>query len=102
VLKPPSPTDSGRQEWEFRRSTLRGLSAVSTHIDDIKRVRSFQRPVLVVTGIETVSFHRRIDEILATEFPSAERLDLLGNHGAVASAREEFVRGLLGFLSRRP
>jgi pimeloyl-ACP methyl ester carboxylesterase len=101
-VKPPSPTDAAWQDWLFRRSSLRGLSTVATHTDDINRLKNFRRPVLIVTGTDTVSFHRRIDEILAAQFPSAERLELPGGHAAVASATHQFVRGLLAFLNRRP
>ena len=99
-LKPPAQSDAGWQEWAFRRSALRGLSAVATHTDNIDRLRRFNRPVLIVTGSETVSFHRRIDEILATQFPTAERLELPGGHGAVVSAPQQFVRGLTEFVNR--
>jgi pimeloyl-ACP methyl ester carboxylesterase len=100
-VAPPSRSESERQEWDFRRAALRGLAAVANHSDDINRVRKFNRPVLIVTGQNTVSFHRRIDDILAAEFPSTERLTLPGGHGAVASAPQQFVNGLTEFLRRR-
>ena len=99
---PPQSTDANARDWAFRRSALRGLSVVATHTDQIDRVRTFRHPVLIVTGADTVVFHRRIDDILAAEFPSAERLSLAGGHGAVASDSDQFVRGLVAFLSRRP
>lgn len=100
-IKPPAQTQPGWPDWEFRRSALRGLSAVATHTDNVNRVKTFKGPVLIVTGADTVSFHRRIDGILATEFPTAERLELPGGHGAVASAPQQFVREFMAFLSRR-
>jgi pimeloyl-ACP methyl ester carboxylesterase len=100
--RPPDPMDTNARDWAFRRSALRGLSVVATHTDKIDRVRAFRRPVLIVTGKDTVSFHQRIDDILAAEFPAAEQLRLPGGHGAVASDTEEFVRGLMAFLNRHP
>jgi pimeloyl-ACP methyl ester carboxylesterase len=101
-LNPPAPTDADSQAWAFRRSALRGLSAVATHSDNINRVKTFKRPVLIVTGADTISFHRRIDEILTTEFPAAQRLDLPGGHGAIASDASLFVRKFMEFVSQRP
>src|SRR5262249_6881993 len=75
-LKPPDPGDARAQEWAARRDALRGLSAVAHMKVDLKRLTSFRKPVLMVTGDSTVSFHRRIDEILAAQFPTVERLDL--------------------------
>lgn len=100
-LKPPTQSDAQRKEWVFRRSALRGLSIIATHTDRIDRLKNFTRPVLIVTGTDTVSFHRRINEILATQFPDVERLELAGGHGAVATEPQQFVAGLMRFLNRR-
>jgi pimeloyl-ACP methyl ester carboxylesterase len=99
-LKPPAQTDAQWKEWAFRRSALRGLSVVATHTDTIDRLKKFRRPVLIVTGTATVSFHRRINDILATQFPDVKRLELAGGHGAVATAPQQFVTGLMQFLNR--
>ncbi len=99
-VKPPAQTDAQWKEWVFRRSALRGLSAVATHTDSIDRLKKFRRPLLIVTGTDTVSFHRRIDDILATQFPNVQHLELAGGHGAVATAPQQFVTGLVQFLNR--
>ena len=101
-VKPPSRTEAGWEEWVSRRSALRGLSVVSAHVDDINRLKTFRRPVLIVTGSNTVSFHRRINEILATHFPMVERVELPGGHGASASAQEEFVNKMRAFIAQHP
>jgi pimeloyl-ACP methyl ester carboxylesterase len=101
-LEVPRSTDPGWDDWVSRRSALRGLSAVASHADDISRLKSFRRPVLIVTGSNTVSFHRRINDVLATYLRSAERAELPGGHGATSTAREEFVRVVDAFLTRHP
>ncbi len=100
-LAPPGAKEPGRDEWVARREALRGLSAVATHPDSLARVSAFPRPVLIVTGATTVSFHRRINDILASTFPRAERAELPGGHGAVATAQTEFIAMLRAFLARR-
>jgi pimeloyl-ACP methyl ester carboxylesterase len=99
-VKPPARTDAAWGRWVSRRSTLRGLSAVSGHTDDVGRLKTFRRPVLIVTGSRTISFHRRIDDLLAMHLPLAERAELSGDHGAPASAREEFVSKIKAFLTQ--
>jgi len=99
-LKRPEPGGAGWHEWVARRPALRGLSAVAELQGDINQLKSFRKPVLIVTGKNTVSFHRRIDEILAVQCPLVERLELPGNHAAVVTAQEEFLNGLRSFLER--
>ena len=99
-MTPPAAGGAGYDDWMARRGSLRGLSAVANHSDAAARLRSFQRPVLIVTGADTVSFHRRINDILADALPRAERVELPGGHAAVATAQEEFVALLRTFLAR--
>jgi pimeloyl-ACP methyl ester carboxylesterase len=98
--KPPSSGEPERQDWVARRSALRGLAAVANHSDRRERLKTFRRPVLIMTGTETVAFHRRINDILAGDFPMAERVELTGGHSAPVTAREEFVAKLRAFLAR--
>jgi pimeloyl-ACP methyl ester carboxylesterase len=99
-VKPPARTEAGWEDWVLRRSALRGLSVVATHVDDVNRLKTFRRPVLVVTGSSTVSFHRRINDILATHLARAERAELPGGHGASASAKDQFVDKIRAFLAQ--
>ena len=99
-LKRPEAGSALWQEWVARRAALRGLSAIAQLQGDINQLKSFRKPVLIVTGKNTVSFHRRIDEILAAQCPVAERLELPGNHAAVLSAQNEFLNGLQSFLEQ--
>ena len=102
--KPSAPGDLDWENWLVRRSALRGLSVIPAHTDTPDRLRGFRRPVLIMTGSNTVRFHRRINEILAQTLPMAERVELGGGHtlGAPVSAVEEFVATLQAFLVRHP
>jgi pimeloyl-ACP methyl ester carboxylesterase len=99
-LKKPEPGSALWQEWAARRAALRGLSAIAQLQGDANQLKSFRKPVLIVTGTRTVSFHRRIDQILATQCPVVEGLELPGNHAAVVTAQDEFLNGLRSFLER--
>ena len=98
--KPPVVGQPGWQEWVTRRSAMRGLSVVPNHTDSTARLKAFRRPVLIMTGADTVAFHRRINDILAANFPIAERVELAGGHTAPVTAREDFVAKLRAFLMR--
>jgi pimeloyl-ACP methyl ester carboxylesterase len=100
-LERPDPGSVGWQEWVSRRSALRGLSAIATLKGNVDALANFRRPVLIVTGTNTVSFHRRIDEILATHFPIVDRLELPGTHSAIVTAQDVFLNGLRSFLEKR-
>lgn len=98
--KPPVEGQPGWEEWEMRRSAMRGLSVVPNHTDSTERLKAFQRPVLILTGSDTVAFHRRINDILAASFPLVERAELAGGHTAPVTAREDFLAKLRAFLLR--
>jgi pimeloyl-ACP methyl ester carboxylesterase len=73
---------------------------VANHRDDTHRLKNFRRPVLIVTGKDTVAFHRRINDILAASLPLSERAELPGDHRAPKTARDEFIFELRAFLAR--
>lgn len=98
-----SPRDDPRwPEWVRRKDALRGLAAVGRHTDDVRRLRALRCPVLIMTGASTVSFHRRIDEVLARQLPNVRRVELPGGHGSPLTAPDEFLKALEDFLARRP
>src|SRR5215470_18412666 len=99
-LEKPVPGSAGWQEWVARRGALRGLSAITQLQGNLKQLKTFGKPVLIVTGRNTVSFHRRIDEILAVQCPVVERVELPGNHASVVTAQDEFLKSLRSFLER--
>src|SRR5262249_1163787 len=58
-LTKPEAGKEGSQEWVTRRAALRGLSAIAQLQGDMNRLRDFRQPVLIVTGKNTIGFHRR-------------------------------------------
>jgi pimeloyl-ACP methyl ester carboxylesterase len=99
-VKPPARTGAEWEVWVSCRAALRGFSVIADHTDDVNRLKNFRRPVLVMTGSSTISFHRRIDDILATHLPLAESTELPGDHGAPVSVQDEFVSKMRAFLAR--
>lgn len=99
-LQKPESDDARWQEWVARRDALRGLSAIAQLKGNVNRLKKFRKPVLIVTGKNTVSFHRRINDILVTQCPVVERLELPGTHAAVVTAQDEFLKRLQSFLER--
>ena len=86
------------QVWAKQKDRLRGLSAVANHADSIARVNSFRRQVLLLTGKGTVAFHRRINEILLTEFPKAKLKEIAGGHSAPQVSVGEFIQAIKRFI----
>jgi hypothetical protein len=84
--------------WAKQRNRLRGLSAVANHTDSISRLNLFKPPVLILTGMGTVAFHRRINQILAEEFPNATSKEIAGGHSAPQAAVKEFIEAIQEFL----
>ena len=84
--------------WIKQKNRLRGLSTVSNYKINLKKLHQFQRPVLIVTGTQTVPFHKRIDELLTVEFSFAKTANIQGGHTAVNTNAKEFTECLLKFL----
>ena len=99
LTAPPAGTPE-RQAWDARRAALRGLSAVPLHRDSPARLRTFAKPVLIMTGSDTVNFHRAINATLASLFPSAERVEVKGGHTAPTSSRDDFLQKWRAVLAR--
>ena len=78
-------------QWLKYRNSLRGLHTVGAYNDDPAKLRTLTIPTLVVTGAETVAFHRAINASLLQILPSAEPLELTGGHNSPASAPDYFV-----------
>ena len=84
--------------WSKQRNRLRGLSVVANHTDSINRLHDFKKPVLLLTGKGTVFFHRRINELLAEEFPVASVKEIAGGHSAPQVAVTEFIQAIQQFI----
>ncbi len=88
-------------KWMEEKNRLRGLSAVGTYKISIKKLHQFNKPVLIITGNQTVSFHKRIDNILAKEFPHAKEVMVESGHAIPAIASKEMVHLILNFLKEQ-
>ena len=84
--------------WVKQKERLRGLSVVANHTDSLRRLHGFKQPVLVLTGKGTVAFHRRINELLAKEFPQATLKEIAGGHSAPQAAVHEFIEAIIHFI----
>ena len=84
--------------WIKQKNRLRGLSVIDGYQIDLKKLHQFQKPVLIVTGTQTVYFHKRIDELLAAEFSFAQLASIKGGHAAINTNPNEFISTLLEFL----
>ena len=78
-------------QWVKYRNALRGLYAVSEYNDEPARLRALTMPALIVTGAQTVSFHRAMNESLLRTLPRAEALELGAGHNSPAADPDHFV-----------
>ena len=78
-------------QWVKHRNSLRGLYTIGDYADDPARLRRLTMPALIVTGAETVAFHRQINEALIHALPNAEGLQLTGGHNSPVGAPDQFV-----------
>ena len=85
--------------WIKQKNRLRGLSATGKYKISLKKLHHFQKPVLIITGTQTVPFHKRINELLAAVFPFAKTASIQGGHTAVNTNPNEFIKSLLEFLN---
>jgi pimeloyl-ACP methyl ester carboxylesterase len=84
--------------WLQQRFRMRGLSVLVSHRVDEKRLEELYIPVLIITGKSTVTFHRRINEILAKHLPMSISVEIDGGHAAPVQSRDSFLDELEAFL----
>lgn len=84
--------------WAKQKDRLRGLSVVASHTDSMERLHAFKQPVLILTGRGTVAFHRRINQLLKTEFPNSTLKEIAGGHSAPQEAVKEFIQAIQDFI----
>lgn len=96
-----TPRDSPQwPQWVKYRNSLRGLYTVGDYTDDPERLRGVTMPALIVTGAQTVRFHRMMNEALLRILPRAEALELGAGHNSPAAAPDEFVAEWQQFQQR--
>ena|ERR1051326_353336 len=84
--------------WLKQKDRLRGLAAVSAYKNKIKNLHRFKKPVLLMNGSSTVAFHKRINELLAAEFPNVTRKEIPGGHNAPVASSKQFIDAITDFI----
>lgn len=84
--------------WVKQKNRLRGLSVTGEYKINFKKLHQFRKPVLIVTGTQTVPFHKRMNELLTNEFFSAKTASIRGGHTAINTNPNDFIESLLKFL----
>ena len=84
--------------WIMQKNRVRGLAVVGQYKNEISNLHHFKKPVLIMNGSATVTFHKRINELLAAEFPNAIQKQIPGGHGAPVTALKEFIQALRDFI----
>lgn len=99
-LLPPGARPQELPQWpvwlEHRQSLRDGLDPLS-YEGDPSRLRTFERPVLLVTGTGTAPFHRRIHDVLATGLPDVRAVEMPGGHAPHIVSMDRFMAELEAF-----
>ena len=86
-------------KWLKQKDRLRGLSVVPDYKIDFAKLHAFQKPVLIVTGTNTIEPNLVVDELLSKEFTKAKPGSLPGDHIALYQKPETFIQLLKSFLN---
>jgi len=84
--------------WLKQKNRLRGTAAVSAYKNKVENLQHFKKPVLLINGSSTVAFHKRINQLLATEFPNSSQKEIPGGHNAPTAYPAEFIRAMTDFI----
>ncbi len=77
--------------WVEHRHSLRLADAPMRHDEDPARLRTFERPVLLIKGEGSAPMMHEIIDALAAELPDARVVTLPGAHAAHIVAMDEFM-----------
>lgn len=88
--------------WVRHRQSLRNSLAVIAHKDDVARLESFSKPVLLVKGTGSSKFlHQAIDS-MASRFPEASVVELPAGHAPQIVSMDRFLATLMAFQAGMP
>jgi pimeloyl-ACP methyl ester carboxylesterase len=85
-------------KWVKQKDRIRGLSVVPDYKIDFVKLHAFQKPVLIVTGTNTIAPNSAVNELLCKEFSKAKTGRLAGDHIAIYQNPEAFVQLMKSFL----
>jgi hypothetical protein len=54
--------------------------------------------VLLINGASTVAFHKRINQLLAAEFPNSFQKEIPGGHNAPVAYPADFIKAMTDFI----
>ena len=83
--------------WVETKNRLRGLSGKNKI--NSKKIRKFNKPVLIVTGTETNAVHKLINAVLDQQFKNSKQVFIKSGHAIPSTAPKELVRLILDFLN---
>jgi pimeloyl-ACP methyl ester carboxylesterase len=83
--------------WNEHRDALRAIGAVFRHRDDVSRLRTFPKPVMLVKGEGTDRYNVVVGEALAAALPRARVLELPGGHMCPVVAMDRFLQEMREF-----
>jgi pimeloyl-ACP methyl ester carboxylesterase len=86
------------ENWVKQKNRLRGLSSVPGYKINLERLQQFRKPALIITGKQTVAFHKRINELLADQLPNAKTVTMEGGHLCPVTHPQEFLKILVEFV----
>ena len=85
-------------KWLKQKDRIRGLFVVPDYKIDFAKLHAFQKPVLIVTGTNTIEPNAVVNELLSKEFSKAKTGNLPGDHIALYQKPESFIQLLNAFL----
>ena len=83
--------------WARHRQALGANYPEFDHTDDLARLRSFRRPVLLVTGEGTAKYFRLVVDALAQHLPERRVLELPGGHVVPLVSMDRFLEEVASF-----
>lgn len=84
--------------WLQHRQSLRTEDLPFRHLDDLSRVRAFERPVLLFKGVGSPGYFREIIDILGQEFPRARIEELPGAHALPVVSIDRYLELFAQFV----
>lgn len=83
--------------WLNFKQSLRCNSVVPQHHDNLKRLRNFPAPVLLVKGTGSVYFLHRIIDGCGKSFPQSHVVEFPGGHAPHLVSRDQFLEAVESF-----
>jgi pimeloyl-ACP methyl ester carboxylesterase len=83
--------------WVQYRQALRNSPAILKHNDNLKRLRAFKRPVLLVKGTGSAKFLHQSIDVLSTELPLAQVVEMPAGHAPQIVSMDRFLEQMNSF-----